>query len=202
VTEPQAVAESVVEVVPGVWHWNVDNEQIGGYISSSHAIATAAGTVLVDPLRLAPDALHDLGEVVAIVLTASVHQRSAWRYRRELGVPVWVPAATQAAEEEPDHPYSEGDLLPGALDALFLPGAGTTQHALLFDRIAIVADNVVRPRGGELMLMSPEWAHDPEQNRESVRRLLERDFDVLCLGHGEPVTEDAKTALAALLDAV
>lgn len=198
-TEPRAVAASAVEIVPGVWHWNVDNEHIGGFISSSQAIATAAGTILVDPVRLAPDALADLGDVVAIVLTASVHQRSAWRYRRELGVPVWAPAATREAEEEPDHLYSEGDTLPGALDALFLPGAGTTQHALLFDRVAIVSDNVVRPRGGELMLISEEYAHDPERNRESVRRLLERDFDVLCLGHGEPLTERAKDALRELV---
>src|SRR5918995_4095687 len=90
VSEPRAVAQRAGEVVPGLWHWNVDDERIGGFIGASHAVATDDGTVLVDPHPLAEDAFAGLGEIAGIVLTASVHQRAAWRLRRELGVPVWV----------------------------------------------------------------------------------------------------------------
>jgi glyoxylase-like metal-dependent hydrolase (beta-lactamase superfamily II) len=199
VTESKAAAESIVEVVPGVWHWNVDDERIGGYIGSSHAVVTVDGTILIDPHRLPPGAFTQIGDVAAIVLTASTHQRAAWFYRRELGAHVWVPSGTRQAEEEPDERYSEGDQLPGGLEAFFAPGAGTTQHALRHDKVLFVGDNVVRPRGGELMLISEEYAHDAAQNRESVRKLLDVDFEILCLGHGEPVTSNAKDTLAALL---
>lgn len=204
VGEPTAVAQEAWEIVPGLWHWNVDDERIGGFIGASHAVATDEGTVLVDPHPLAEDALAGLGEIAAIVLTASVHQRAAWRLRRELGVPVWVPAATRQAEEEPDERYSEGDRLPGALEAIFTPGAGTTQHTLLDRprRAAFVSDLLVRPRGGRLALLSESLAHDPAQLRETVEgRLLALDLDVLCLGHGEPMTDDPEGALRAALDA-
>lgn len=204
VSEPRAVAQRAGEVVPGLWHWNIDDERIGGFIGASHAVATDEGTVLIDPHPLAEDALAGLGEIAGIVLTASVHQRAAWRLRRELGVPVWVPAATRQAEEEPDERYSEGDRLPGGLDAIFTPGAGTTQHTLLDRprRAAFVSDLLVRPRGGRLALLSESFAHDPAQLRETVEtRLFPLDVDILCLGHGEPVTGDAKGALRAALGA-
>ena len=198
VSEPRAVAQAAGEVVPGLWHWNVDDERIGGFIGASHAVATDEGTVLIDPHPLAEDALAGLGKLAGIVLTASVHQRAAWRLRRELGVPVWVPAATRLAEEEPDERYSEGDRLPGGLDALFTPGAGTTQHTILDrpHRAAFVSDLLVRPRGGRLALLLERFAHDPAQLRETVEtRLLPLDVDILCLGHGEPVTSDVAGAL-------
>jgi Metallo-beta-lactamase superfamily len=204
VSEPKAVAQEAWEVAPGLWHWNLDDERIGGFIGASHAVATDEGTVLIDPHPLAEDGLAGLGEIAAIVLTASVHQRASWRLRREFRVPVWVPAATREAEEEPDERYSEGDRMPGGLDAIFTPGAGTTQHMLLDRprRAAFVSDLLVRPRGGRLALLSEDLAHDPAQLRETVEtRLLALDVDILCLGHGEPVTDDPKGALRATLGA-
>ena len=65
-SEPQAVAESVEEVVPGVWHWHVADERIGGHISSAHAVRADGGVVLVDPLPLSADALAGLGDVTSI----------------------------------------------------------------------------------------------------------------------------------------
>lgn len=192
------------EVVPGLWHWNLDDERIGGFIGASHAVATGQGAVLIDPHPLTADALDRLGEIAAIVLTASVHQRASWRLRRELRIPVWVPAATRQVEEEPDERYSEGDRLPGGLEAIFTPGAGTTQHTLLDRprRAAFVSDLLVRPRGGRLALLSEDLAHDPAQLRATVEtRLLALDVDVLCLGHGEPVTDDPKGVLGAALGA-
>jgi glyoxylase-like metal-dependent hydrolase (beta-lactamase superfamily II) len=202
VSEPKALAREAREVVPGLWHWNLDDERIGGFIGASHAVATEEGTVLVDPHPLAEDALAGLGAMAAIVLTASVHQRAAWRLRRELAVPVWVPAATREAEEEPNERYSEGDRLPGGLKAIFTPGAGTTQHTLIDRqrRAAFVSDLLVRPRGGRLALLSEDFAHDPAQLRETVEtRLLTLDIDILCLGHGMPVIDDPTGALRAAL---
>ena len=79
VSEPKAVADAVEEVVPGVWHWAVADERIGGYISSAHAVRATGGVVLIDPLPLATDALIGLGDVTAICLTTSSHERSTWR---------------------------------------------------------------------------------------------------------------------------
>jgi hypothetical protein len=52
------------------------------------------------------------------------------------------------------------------------------------------------------VLLSESFAHDPAQLRETVEtRLFPLDVDILCLGHGEPLTGDAKGALRAALGA-
>jgi hypothetical protein len=202
VSEPQAVADRADEVVPGVWHWSVADERIGGFVSSAHAFAGEGGVVLVDPLPLGGDADEPLGKVVAICLTTSVHQRSAWRLRQALGVPVWAPAAVREVEEEPDTRYSEGDVLPGGVRAIFMPGPGTAQHGFLLGReggVLFTSDLFVHPAGGELRFVPGEYMHDPEQARSTAEGLLDLDFAVLCTGHGAPVTDDPKAAIRGAL---
>ena len=200
-SEPQTVADHAEEVVRGVWTWSIHDERID-FVSTAHAVTSAEGTVLVDPLPLVDDALAGLGDIRAICLTAGTHQRSAWRYRRKLGVPVHAPALSKLIEEEPDERYGDGDDLPGGLRAVFTPGAGTTQHTFLLDReggIAFVPDLFVNVAGQGLAIVGEEEMPDPEEARRSIRKLLDLPFAVLCLDHGSPVTNDPKTAISALL---
>lgn len=193
--EPSAIAETVEEVVPGVWHWRLRDDRIGGAWSAAHAV----DGVLIDPLPLAEDAFRSLGEVTAIVLTTSSHQRSAWRLRRELGLPVHVPVQARQVDEEPDGRYREGDPLPGELDPFFTPGAGTAQHSLLRGDVLFTPDLFVRSREGPLGWVPFEYMHDPDEARRSAEKLLELDFDVLCTAHGAPLAGGAKDALRALV---
>ena len=202
-SEPREVATEVEEVVPGVWHWSVHDDRID-FVSSAHAVVTDEGTVLVDPLPLAPEALGRLGDVTAICLTTSSHQRSTWRYRRELGAKVYAPALARELDEEPDGRYGDGDVLPGGLRAVFTPGAGTTQHTFLLEGepiVAFVPDLVARPPGGPVMLVPAEYMHDPEEARRSLDKLLGLSFSVLCLSHGAPVTDDPHAAIRTALEA-
>jgi len=89
-TEPREIAPSAEEVLPGLWHWRISNSTIGGPTSSSQALLTREGLVLIDPVHLDERALGALPRPTATLLTARCHQRSAWRYRRELGAEVWL----------------------------------------------------------------------------------------------------------------
>jgi hypothetical protein len=203
-SEPQATATETTEVVPGVRHWSVSDDRINGFVSSAHSLATDDGTVLIDPLPLEQAAFAAFGRVNAICLTTSSHQRSSWRLRRELGVPVYVPALARELDEEPDERYGEGDRLPGGLLAVFTPGAGTTQHTFLLEQgpgVAFVPDLLARPPGMDVMLTPAEYMHDPQEARRTLEQLLELRFDVLCLGHGAPVTTGAHEAIRAALAA-
>ena len=200
-SEPTVIASGVEEVVPGVWHWRIHDDRIN-FLSAAHAVQTDEGTVLIDPVPLAPDALAGLGPVAAILISAGTHQRSAWRYRRELGAKVYAPALSKEIDEEPDERYSDGDRLPGGLLAVFTPGAGTTQHTFLLDRapgVAFVPDMLAREPGAPLSLVPAEYMHDPEEARRSVEKLLGLDFSVLCLAHGAPLLDDAHGAIRAAL---
>jgi glyoxylase-like metal-dependent hydrolase (beta-lactamase superfamily II) len=202
VSEPKAVAESVQEIVPGVWTWSIHDERID-FVSTAHAISGTDATLLIDPLPLVDDALAELGDIRAICLTAGTHQRSAWRYRRKLGVEVWAPSLSRLIEEEPDVRYTEADALPGGLRAVFTPGAGTTQHTFLLEReggIAFVPDLFANVAGQGLAIVGEEEMPDPDEARRSIRKLLDLPFAILCLDHGAPVRDEPKAAIRRLLE--
>jgi hypothetical protein len=201
VSEPKAVAERADEVVPGVWTWSVHDDRID-FVSTGHAVAGEDGVVLIDPLPLAAEALAGLGDVTAICLTAGTHQRSAWRLRSDLGARVYAPALSRLIDEEPDARYGDGDELPGGLRAVFTPGAGTTQHTFLLDRnggVAFVPDLFTHLPERGLRMVWDEYMHDPEEARQSVRKLLDLPISILCFDHGAPLKDDPKRAIRALL---
>jgi glyoxylase-like metal-dependent hydrolase (beta-lactamase superfamily II) len=201
-SEPTEIADSVEQVADGVWHWRIRNSGIGGAISSSHAVSAARGCVLIDPVRLAPQALESLPAPSSIVLDARTHQRSAWRYRAELGIEVWLPEDAPSADEEPDRRYGEGDVLPGGLLAIRTPGPERAHYSFLLERgagVLFCSDLISNDGGRKLRFVSPEYHEDPAETRRSVEHLLALPFAVLCLDHGAPVTDDPKGALQELL---
>jgi hypothetical protein len=201
-TEPREVADSVEQIADGVWHWHIRNSNIGGAISSSHAVAVDDGCVLVDPVRLSDNALASLPPPTAILLNATCHQRAAWRYRRELGVDVWLPENARPGEEEPDRRYEDGDVLPGGLRAIRTPGPEKPHYSFLLEGkpgALFCSDLIANDGGRELEFVPPEYHEDPDETRRSVERLLDLDFEILCLDHGTPITDDPKGAIRDLL---
>jgi hypothetical protein len=201
-TEPREIAEEVEVVVAGVYHWRIYNSNIGGAISSSHAVEDSDGIVMVDPVRLADAALGSLARPAAVVLTARCHQRAAWRYRAQFGIEVWLPEDAEAADEEPDRRYAEGDVLPGGLVAVRTPGPEWPHYSFLLERmpgVLFCSDLIGSRGGGKLDFVPPQFHEDPAETRRSVERLLDLPFSVLCLDHGAPITEDPKAALRELL---
>jgi hypothetical protein len=201
-TEPRETAERAERVVDGVWHWRIHNSRIGGTISSSHAVETGEGSVLIDPVGLAEDALAQLPRPTSILLDAKTHQRAAWRYRSHLGVDVWLPEDAPDADEQPDRRYQEGDVLPGGLRAIRTPGPEWPHYSFLLEGtpgILFCSDLISNGGGRELRFVAPEHHEDPDETRRSVERLLELPFAVLCLAHGAPVTDEPKAALRDLL---
>jgi glyoxylase-like metal-dependent hydrolase (beta-lactamase superfamily II) len=201
-SEPKAVAERAEAVVPGVWRWFVSNERLGGAESTSHAVRAAVGAVLVDPVRLAGGALAGLGSVSVICLTAQCHQRSAWRYRRELGARVYAPAGSRPTEEEPDERYAAGDELPGGLRAIHTPGPEDAHFSFLLEReggVLFCSDLLTHYEGRELDFVPLRYHDDSAQTRRTVEGFLDLPFAVLCLAHGSPIVDDPKAAIRALL---
>ena len=113
--EPQTRADHLDHLFPWLLHWTIEDDRIGEFRSDAFAVRTPAGLVAIDPLPLAEPLASELAEVSHVVLTHANHQRSAWRLRREHGVPVWVPAGDAVLDEEPDVRYEEATELPGGL---------------------------------------------------------------------------------------
>jgi len=201
-TEPAEIADRAYPIAEGLWHWEVSNSNIGGATSSCHELAADGEAVLIDPLRLDLHWLAELPRPTAIVLTAKVHQRSAWRYRETFGAEVWAPKDAPPADEEPDHRYQEGDELPGGLQALLTPGPEPVHYCLWHEAspsVLFCSDLISSGADGALHFVPPEYHDDPAETRHSVERLLDVPFDILCLAHGAPVVDDPKRAIRDLL---
>ena len=129
---------------------------------------------------------------------------SAWRYRTELGIEVWLPEDARAGDEEPDRRFAEGDTLPGGLLAIRTPGPEWPHYSFLLERepgVLFCSDLIGNDGDRELHFVPPEYHEDPAETRRSVERLLDLPFSTLCLAHGAPITDDPKGALRQLLGA-
>ncbi len=170
--------------------------------SDSYIIVPSGHAVLIDPLPVEPAELARHGPIESIVLSASCHERAAWRYRQQLNVPVWAPEGGVDFEGTPDRWYRAGERLPGGLVAVHAPGPTEAHYAFHTDRgggVVFCADLLTNQEGTGLAFVPDEYQDEPERTRESVRKLLDLDFTILCTNHGDPIFDGAKEAIRELL---
>jgi glyoxylase-like metal-dependent hydrolase (beta-lactamase superfamily II) len=208
-SEPKTRAKAIEPVIPTVYRWHLADDRLGGSESDAYAVAGEKGVVLVDPLPIDEAQLEALGNVQAIVLTAACHQRSAWRYRRRFGAPVWAPEGPGVSstpgdvEEEPDGRFRDGARLPGGLRAVHAPGPTDAMYALALDRgggVLFLTDTLIHDGSGTPGFVPAEYQDDPRRTRDTVRRLAASDgCEVLCFAHGPPVVGGGRAALERAL---
>ena len=200
-SEPKTVAGAVTEIAPGLFHYKILDERIKSQ-SDSYALVAGGRVVLIDPLPLEPAHLGRLGRIEAIVLGTPSHQRSAWRLRRDHKAKVYAPEGFSGLEEEPDVTYSASDALPLGLRALHAPGPAASHHVfhIATKPGALLCTDILHVGSRGIEFLPDKYMSDASRARASVRRLLEVDFDLLCFGHGDPVTKDGRKTLAAVVE--
>lgn len=196
------------EIAPGLWHWTAVRERIGAEVSSYYL---EPERVIVDPM-IPPDgrdwfAAHGTPEHA--VLTNRHHDRDAWRLHEAFGCTVHCVrnGLYEIEGRGPVEAFDFGDELPGEIRVHEVDAICPDETAMYIPRhrALAVADGVVRwRRGDELQFVPDSLMDDPEstkqQLRDAYRELLELDFDLLLLAHGDPITADARAALRAFLD--
>ncbi len=202
-SEPRTKARRVETVLPGLFHWKVNDDRID-FRGDAWAVRSAGRLVFIDPEPLQAPALEKLGKPDDIVLTIQSHQRASWRIRKRFGARVLAPRGAEGLDEEPDAFYGEGDALPGGLRAVHAPGPCEASSALLLDRpeglVAFTGDLVTEGPRGDLTFVADAYQEEPRRTRDSVRRLAREPVAVLCPGHGSPILEEGARALADLLE--
>lgn len=201
------------------------------YAFHSYALFTDEGVVIVDPVYPMDDfrdvLLSLLGDVPkATVLTNDMHERDAYKFRDEYGIPVWAPEAAVKEDDSelegiPDNTFGGGDILPGGLSGISIDGrfVGDTiigwkpeaHPGILFTGDVLNGPDVdptipsrkshPRSRSGLYMGAGRPYLQHPdlEALKVSLRVLLKVDFDSICGAHGRPVMTGAKGALSQLL---
>ncbi len=196
-SEPKTVASTVTEIVPGLFHFRIDDDRIKTQ-SDAYALVANGRIVLIDPVPLDPGQLRHLGKVEAIVLGTPSHQRSAWSYRRDHKAKVYAPEGWTDLEEKPDVTFKAGDSLPLGLKPLHAPGPAAAHYVFHVDRKpgVLLCSDLLHVGSKGVEFLPDKYMSDPGKARESARRLLEVDFDILCFGHGDPIMTNARKVLA------
>jgi len=199
--EPSGTAKLAGEIVPDVSRFTIHDDRID-FESDGYVVIEDGKAILIDPLPMADKDMKKLGPVEAICLTGSCHERSAWRYRRELKVPVYAPQGGVDFEEVPDRWYNANDRLPGNLLAVHTPGPTEAHYSFFLEReggVVFCADLLTNAGVDGLAFVPGEYQDEPARTRESVRRLLSLDFQTLCPNHGDPVIVGTKEAISQAL---
>ena len=114
-----------------------------------------------------------------------------------------------SAMNSPDVPVAtaldDGDTLPllGGATVIHTPGHTPGSISLHFpnEGVLLVADAVQRYRN-RLTLPSQWFSSDMAAAKESVKKLAELDFEVICFSHFQPMRKGARVALRSLAEYV
>jgi hypothetical protein len=193
----------VQEIAPGLWHWSVRHERINMRVSSYYLEPERVAIDVLTP-REGLDWFDEHGPPAHVLLTNRHHDRHAWRLRDAFGCTVHCISngVHELEGRGPVEPFEFGDELPGGVVAHEVDAICPDETALHIPahRALACADGVVRGIDGGPLAFVSDWLMDePEQTknglRAAYRRLLELDFDVLLLAHGEPLVGGANQAL-------
>ncbi len=199
-------ATQLTEIVRNLYGWSSLHPQWKIELNS-YALRTAAGVWLVDPLQPAEPVvqqLAELGEPVGIFLTNPNHDRDAAWFRRRFKLQIYAHEKAQSdCDTKIDVLVLDGELLPGGLKVLHLPGASTGEAALytkMAKGIVLLGDVLIHPSETGLALLPDTYLEDRSQAIKSLRRLLDLNFQVATFAHGAPLATDARAAITKFLN--
>ena len=193
------------ELLPDIFSWAWYSEP-HGYHFHGTLILHDAGNLCIDPVEPEEDDLDRLAKhgVARIVITNRNHVRAANRVRQQTGGRVTIhPADADYAREQGlqiDDSLESGQRV-GPFEIVAVPGKSPGEIALHDParRLLIVGDALIGNPPGELSLLRDRVMDEPPQLRQSVRRLLELDFDAVLVGDGVAILEGARERLAQLV---
>ena len=191
------------EIAPGLWHWTAQHRHISWEVSSYYLLSER---VLIDPMLPAEglEWFEQHGAPEHVLLTNRHHDRDSWRLREAFGCSVHCVrnGLYELEGRGPVEPFDFGDELPGGVVVHEVDAICPDETALHITGHGALAcaDGVIRSTdGGELEYVPDSLMDEPEETKRGLRqayeRLLELDFDVLLLAHGQPVVTGGKAAL-------
>ncbi len=194
------------EILNEIFTWSWYSEP-HGYNFNGHLIRHAEGNLCIDPVEPGEEGLDEIARLGAtrILLTNRNHSRASNKVRERTG------ARASIHPDEAAHARDQGTALDDALTVaqtigpllvVGAPGKSSGEVALHWParHLLIVGDVVIGSPPGRCGLLPERVMDEPPRLRESVRSLLDLDFDTLLVGDGVSILEGAKDRLRDLVD--
>ncbi|HEV2976662.1 MAG TPA: MBL fold metallo-hydrolase [Casimicrobiaceae bacterium] len=194
------------EIVPNIFTWAWFSEP-HGYNFNGYLVRHTEGNLCIDPVLPSDESLAEIAQmgVARILLTNRNHSRAANVVRARTG------ARTLIHLDDATHARSQGAEIDGELNVgkkigpltiVADPGKSPGEIALHWPErgLLIVGDAVIGNPPGHCGLLRDKVMDDPVRLRQSVRELLELEFDALLVGDGVSILHGAKSRLRELVD--
>lgn len=194
------------EIVDGIFTWSRFSEP-HGYDFNGHLVRHPDGNICIDPVEPPAGILDEIAREGAarIVLSNRNHSRASNLVRARTGARTAIHPddAAHARDQgtEIDDEITVGATI-GPFEAVAAVGKSPGEVALFWParRILIVGDAIVGDPPGACKLLPERVMDDPARLRESVRALLDLDFDTILVGDGVSILTDARTRVRELVD--
>jgi glyoxylase-like metal-dependent hydrolase (beta-lactamase superfamily II) len=167
--------------------WTAHHQQWKKAVESI-AVDSPDGVLLFDPLDQPEEGDHTF-------ITTFFHARTG---RGRVWAPQKLVRRLASRGVEVTDPFELGDALPGGVQAFDTARDGEVAYWVPAERLLVVGDVLL---GGPLRLCPKSWMGKASLDdlRAALLPLLDLPIEQIQLGHGEPVLEDGRNALAALL---
>lgn len=192
-------------IVPDVFTWSWFSEP-HGYDFNGYLVRHPDGNLCIDPV-VPGDDLAEIGRlgVAKILITNRNHSRAANAIRELTG------ASISIHPDDAPHAIGQGTTIDGELligekvgPLVIEPAPGKSPGEVVLHwperRLLFVGDAVIGKPPGACGLLRAQVIDDLPRLRQSLRNLLELDFDALLFGDGAPILHDAKARLAELVE--
>ena len=195
------------EIVPGAFHWTARHRGIGMDVSSYYLERSGA---LIDPMLPAEGIswFQDRPPEL-IVLTIRHHYRDSGPFVEECGIEVWCheDGLHEFEDRPPVRGFKGGDELAPGITVLPMNAISPDDVVLgieLDGGALAFGDGLVHYGGGRIGFVPDGLiGEDPESVKSATRaateRLLDRDFEHLFFGHGDPIVAEGRRRLEQFL---
>jgi glyoxylase-like metal-dependent hydrolase (beta-lactamase superfamily II) len=198
-------ATRLKEIAKGLYCWSSFHDQ-WKIDFNSYALQSAKGVVFVDPIKPTASLLKNLealGEPAGIYLTNAHHDRAAHWFRKRYQIQIYAHEKAQAdCDTKIDVPVLDGEKLPGGLKAIHLPGAtpgGVAFYSKMNGGTLMLGDSILNHREKGLMLLPDQYCEDGRLAKQSLNKVLDLRFKIVTFAHGDPICQNAKKQIAAIL---
>ena len=197
-------ASEIEPVAPGILLWRFYDPSVKAELFST-ALETAAGTFLIDPIPVAPDAAASLerrAKIAGIVVTNENHERAAAQFAKKFKVPIHMDAALASATKLPGVVSVHDSSFPPELTAVGIEGgpAGETAiHSAAGDGTMVIGDALINFEPYGFALLPAKYCSNFKMMRRSLSKLLDYSFERMLFAHGMPILSRARERLELLL---
>ena len=188
-----------------IYSWSIFSE-MRQVDFNGHLWVRPEGNILIDPVPMIDSDLNQfdkLGGASLIVLTNSDHEREAEFFRRRTRADIVIHEADgDALEVRPNRQIIDREEIVPGLQAIHLRyGKSPGEIALYFPekRAVLSGDLVVGAPIGSLTLLSDEKLENPPKAALELRKILGLQFDVILVGDGHSILQNARQRLIECL---